>query len=82
MADSHPTPGPEPMATHSSPILREVKAKRPWPPDFSKMSDSDKYRLERKYKRRLRKGYSPGWMKFTGILQILTVTGTIMFTPI
>ncbi|KAJ6260124.1 hypothetical protein Dda_4345 [Drechslerella dactyloides] len=75
MADSHPQPIAGTSAAESSPILREVKAKRPWPPDFSKMSDSDKYRLERKYRRRLRRGHPAAWMKFTGILQILTVTG-------
>ncbi|EPS44161.1 hypothetical protein H072_1865 [Dactylellina haptotyla CBS 200.50] len=76
MADPHSASTAEPAATHSSPIIREVKAKRPWPPDFSKMSDYDKYRLERKYKRRMRHagGHPASWMKFTGILQILTVT--------
>ncbi|KAK6535592.1 hypothetical protein TWF694_002047 [Orbilia ellipsospora] len=72
MADSHSSS----TAAESSPILREVRAKRPWPPDFSKMSELDRYRLERKYKRRARhKGGHPAtWMKFTGILQILTIT--------
>ncbi|KAF3928670.1 hypothetical protein AA313_de0210169 [Arthrobotrys entomopaga] len=76
MADSHPSSHHTPTAD-SSPILREVRAKRPWPPDFSKMSDLDKYRLERKYKRRARhkSGHPATWMKFTGILQILTLTG-------
>ncbi|KAK6359278.1 hypothetical protein TWF696_000441 [Orbilia brochopaga] len=74
MADPRPQTVAEAAAAQRSPILREVKAKRPWPPDFSKMSETDRYRLERKYKRRMRKGHPAGWMKFTGILQILTVT--------
>ncbi|EWC47653.1 hypothetical protein DRE_03273 [Drechslerella stenobrocha 248] len=74
MAESRPPPEAETMASQPSRMFRGIEAKRPWPPDFSKMSDSDKYRLERKYKRRLRRGYPAGWMKFTGVLQILTVT--------
>ncbi|RVD82187.1 uncharacterized protein DFL_006620 [Arthrobotrys flagrans] len=40
------------------------------------MSPSDRYRLERKYKRRVRiRGQHPAsWMRFTGTLQLLTIT--------
>ncbi|KAF3927442.1 hypothetical protein ABW21_db0207624 [Orbilia brochopaga] len=74
MADPSQRPIADATAAQPSQIMREVRAKHPWPPDFSKMSDSDKYRLERKYKRRVRKGHPAAWMKFTGILQVLTVT--------
>ncbi|KAK6504632.1 hypothetical protein TWF481_006571 [Arthrobotrys musiformis] len=58
-------------STPNHPLLR-----RSWPPDLSKMSPSDRYRLERKYKRRVRiRGQHPvAWMRFTGTLQLLTVT--------
>ncbi|KAK6360153.1 hypothetical protein TWF730_006306 [Orbilia blumenaviensis] len=70
-----PTNPPQIPSSTSTPYHHPL-LRRSWPPDLSKMSLSDQYRLERKYKRRVRiRGQHPAnWMRFTGILQLLTVT--------
>lgn len=62
--------------SNSTAPQRIYQAKHPWPPDFTQLSKADKFRLERKYKRRTRlASASPRWMMFTGLLQVATVTG-------
>jgi hypothetical protein len=47
------------------------KAKRLWPPDFSKISPKHQFRLERKYKRRAKlKWARPRWTKAVKIAQL------------
>jgi hypothetical protein len=51
------------------------KAKRLWPPDFSKISPKHQFRLERRYKRRAKlKWARPRWTKAVKIAQ----TGSII----
>ncbi|KAF3219464.1 hypothetical protein TWF106_002187 [Orbilia oligospora] len=67
---------PSMSSSSSSTPYHHPLLRRSWPPDLSKMSPSDRYRLERKYKRRVRiRGQHPAnWMRFTGTLQLLTIT--------
>ncbi|KAF2205197.1 hypothetical protein GQ43DRAFT_386269 [Delitschia confertaspora ATCC 74209] len=56
------------------------KAKKPWPPDMSKMSHTYQFRLEKKYKKRLAmKWLKPGWMKWTRIAQIGVPTAVLIY---
>ncbi|EER23550.1 hypothetical protein CPC735_049200 [Coccidioides posadasii C735 delta SOWgp] len=46
------------------------KAKRTWPPDVSKLSPKQQFRLERKYRRRAKlKWARPTWKKWTKLVQ-------------
>jgi hypothetical protein len=50
------------------------KAKRLWPPDFSKISPKHQFKLERKYKRRAKlKWARPRWTKAVKIAQLSSV---------
>ncbi|OBT58368.1 hypothetical protein VE04_01441 [Pseudogymnoascus sp. 24MN13] len=74
-----------------SPILRALekgpayidtnvyKAKRLWPPDFSKLSTKHQFRLERRYRRRSKlKWARPKWTKAVKIAQL----GSIVFVTV
>lgn len=61
-----------PYTAESNPF----RAKRPWPPDFAKLSQKHQFRLERRYRRRTKlKWARPNWVKATK----LTQWGTIVF---
>ncbi|KAK4952228.1 hypothetical protein LTR66_013798, partial [Elasticomyces elasticus] len=54
-------PKPVPFNIHTNPY----KAKRVWPPDFSKLSHKHQFRIERRYRRRAKlKWARPRWTKF------------------
>lgn len=61
------------LSTGSSPprkAFNPFKAKRKWPPDFSKLSEKHQFRLERKYRRRSKLKFArPRWMKATKLVQ-------------
>ncbi|KAF8852904.1 hypothetical protein BDZ45DRAFT_93596 [Acephala macrosclerotiorum] len=47
------------------------KARRLWPPDFTKIDRKHQFRLERKYKRRAKlKWARPRWTKFVKTMQL------------
>ncbi len=51
------------------------KLKKVWPPDFSKLSEKEKFRFERRYKRRLRLATArPRWDKFIRLAQLSSIT--------
>ncbi|EKG17943.1 hypothetical protein MPH_04800 [Macrophomina phaseolina MS6] len=51
------------------------KAKRLWPPDFSKLPPKHQFRLERKYRRRSQlKWARPRWNKFVKLAQWATIS--------
>jgi hypothetical protein len=53
------------------------KAKRLWPPDFSKLSPKHQFRLERRYKRRAKlKWERPRWTKAVKMVQMGSVVCT------
>ncbi|KAK2877237.1 hypothetical protein FQN49_001312 [Arthroderma sp. PD_2] len=48
----------------------QFKAKRQWPPDLTKLSPKQQFRLERKYRRRAKlKWARPTWSKWTKLVQ-------------
>lgn len=51
------------------------KAKRLWPPDFTKLSTKQQFRLEQKYKRRTKlKWARPRWVKGVKLVQMASIT--------
>ncbi|KAL8735259.1 MAG: hypothetical protein Q9181_002891 [Wetmoreana brouardii] len=54
----------------SKPIFNPYKARKPWPPDFSKLDPKYQFRLERRYRRRQKLKYlRPGWVKGVKLAQ-------------
>ncbi|KAF2432049.1 hypothetical protein EJ08DRAFT_659399 [Tothia fuscella] len=46
------------------------RAKKEWPPDFSKLSPKHQFRFERRYRRRAKLAWArPGWKKGTKLVQ-------------
>ncbi|KAB2575718.1 hypothetical protein BFW01_g11149 [Lasiodiplodia theobromae] len=61
---------------HSNPY----KAKRLWPPDFSKLSPKHQFRLERKFRRRSQlKWARPRWKKFVNLTQWATISFVVIY---
>ena len=72
-----PAGPPLPPFNHSR---NRFKAKKPWPPDMSKMSHVRQFRLEKKWKkRRAMKWMNPTWMKWTKIAQWSIISGVVIF---
>ncbi|KAI0485723.1 hypothetical protein F4859DRAFT_511916 [Xylaria cf. heliscus] len=56
------------------------KPKKVWPPDFSKLSEKERFKFERRYKRRIRLAAArPRWDKFVGLAQLAGVTSVIVY---
>ncbi|KAH7064933.1 hypothetical protein B0J12DRAFT_18898 [Macrophomina phaseolina] len=56
------------------------KAKRLWPPDFSKLPPKHQFRLERKYRRRSQlKWARPRWNKFVKLAQWATISFVVVY---
>lgn len=50
------------------------KAKKSWPPDLEKLSRTEQFRLERRYRRRTKlKWARPGWTKAVKVVQLGTI---------
>ncbi|KAI2611776.1 uncharacterized protein GGS25DRAFT_520087 [Hypoxylon fragiforme] len=57
------------------------KLKKVWPPDFSKLSEKEKFRFERRYKRRVKLASArPRWDKFMRLVQLVSVTSVLIYT--
>lgn len=64
-------------------LTNPYKAKRLWPPDFSKLPPKHQFRFERTYKRRSKlKWARPRWTKFVKLMQFSSIscryTGSIV----
>jgi len=56
-------------------LVTPYKAKKIWPPDFTKLSPQEQLRFEKRYKRRVRlMGMRSRWIKFTKIAQVICIT--------
>jgi hypothetical protein len=52
-------------------LTNTYKAKRLWPPDFSKLPPKHQFRLERKYRRRAKLKFArPRWTKAVKLMQL------------
>ncbi|KAI1139629.1 hypothetical protein F5Y05DRAFT_328820 [Hypoxylon sp. FL0543] len=57
------------------------KPKKVWPPDFSKLSEKEQFRFERRYKRRVKLATArPRWDKFVRLAQLFSVTSVLVYT--
>ncbi|KAI0413994.1 hypothetical protein F5X98DRAFT_378269 [Xylaria grammica] len=56
------------------------KPKKVWPPDFSKLSEKEQFRFERRYKRRVKLAAArPRWDRYVGLAQLASVTFVIVY---
>ncbi|KAI1417925.1 hypothetical protein F5Y13DRAFT_33274 [Hypoxylon sp. FL1857] len=57
------------------------KPKKVWPPDFSKLSEKEQFRFERRYKRRVKLATArPRWDKFVRLAQLFSVTFVLVYS--
>jgi hypothetical protein len=57
------------------------KPKKIWPPDFSKLSQKEQFRFEKRYKRRVKLATArPRWDKYVRLVQLGTVTSELAST--
>ncbi|KAI1381189.1 hypothetical protein F4677DRAFT_119127 [Hypoxylon crocopeplum] len=57
------------------------KPKKVWPPDFSKLSQKDQFRFERRYKRRVKLATArPRWDKIVRLAQLFSVTSVLIYS--
>ncbi|KZF19841.1 hypothetical protein L228DRAFT_30331 [Xylona heveae TC161] len=60
--------------------ISPYKAKKLWPPDFSKLSHKHQFRLEKRYKRRTKlKWARPRWNKGVKVVQFTAITFSIFY---
>ncbi|KAL7624575.1 hypothetical protein AAE478_006142 [Parahypoxylon ruwenzoriense] len=58
----------------------QYKLKKVWPPDFSKLSEKEQFRFERRYKRRVKLAMArPRWDKFVKLAQLFTLTSVLVY---
>ena len=56
-------------------LVNPYKAKKVWPPDFTKLSPQEQFRFEKRYKKRIHlMGTRSRWIKFTKIAQVICLT--------
>src|SRR5204862_5784476 len=70
--ENAPRPHPPLLSNAASSQVHtsQYKAKRPWPPDMSKLPSKHQFRLERTYRRRAKLKYArPVWSKWTKLVQ-------------
>jgi len=61
-----PSPPSEPFNFNNNPY----RAKKRWPPDFSKLTPKEQFRFEKKFRRRNKLAWArPRWSKFTKLVQ-------------
>ncbi|KAI1403336.1 hypothetical protein F4819DRAFT_484778 [Hypoxylon fuscum] len=57
------------------------KPKKVWPPDFSKLSEKEQFRFERRYKRRVKLATArPRWDKYVRLAQLFSVTSVLIYS--
>ncbi|KAI2777562.1 hypothetical protein F4815DRAFT_448135 [Daldinia loculata] len=65
------------VEAYSSPY----KPKKIWPPDFSKLSQKEQFRFERRYKRRVKLATArPRWDKLVRLTQLFSVTFVLIYS--
>jgi hypothetical protein len=56
------------------------QCKRTWPPEFSKLSNTHQFSLERRYRRRTKLKFArPVWTRFTKLVQWGMITGFVFY---
>ncbi|KAI1098026.1 hypothetical protein F4804DRAFT_346662 [Jackrogersella minutella] len=58
-----------------------IYTKKIWPPDFSKLSEKEKFRFERRYKRRVKLATArPRWDKYVRLAQLFSISFILVYT--
>lgn len=74
------TPTSTPASASAAPdgyayVDSRYKPKKVWPPDFSLLSDKEKFRFEKRYKRRMKLATArPRWNRYVQLAQLGIVT--------
>lgn len=64
----------------NAPFFNPYKTKKVWPPDYSKLSEVEQFRFERKYKRRVKLATAtPRYDKFMRLAQFFSITGVLVY---
>ncbi|RYP24888.1 hypothetical protein DL767_008535 [Monosporascus sp. MG133] len=62
-------------------LSNRYKPKKVWPPDFSQLTEKEKFRFERRYKRRVKLATArPRWDKFVRLAQLSSVTFVLVYS--
>ncbi|KAI1339978.1 hypothetical protein F5Y15DRAFT_60493 [Xylariaceae sp. FL0016] len=62
-------------------VYGRYKPKKIWPPDFSKLSQKEQFRFERRYKRRVKLATArPRWDKYVRLAQLSSVTFVAIYS--
>ncbi|KAI0102432.1 hypothetical protein GGR51DRAFT_562605 [Nemania sp. FL0031] len=69
-------------ATRAAPsAVYRYKPKKVWPPDFSKLTQKEQFRFEKRYKRRVKLATArPRWDKFVRLAQLGSVTFVLVYS--
>ncbi|KAI1163096.1 hypothetical protein F5B18DRAFT_350712 [Nemania serpens] len=72
-----------PTSTSAAPDIYvdpRYKPKKVWPPDFSLLSDKEKFRFEKRYKRRIKLATArPRWNRYVQLAQLGIITTVIIY---
>ncbi|KAI1498597.1 hypothetical protein F5X99DRAFT_411891 [Biscogniauxia marginata] len=84
LATSSPVP-PKLRSATKAPLVGiyngRFKPKKVWPPDFSKLSEKEQFRFERRYKRRSKLATArPRWNRFIQLTQLFSVSFVMIYT--
>ncbi|KAI1322114.1 hypothetical protein F5Y16DRAFT_54886 [Xylariaceae sp. FL0255] len=59
------------------------KPKKVWPPDFTKLSEKQQFRFEKRYKRRIAlASQRPNWDRYTRMAQYFVISTVIVYTAL
>ncbi|KAI0015248.1 hypothetical protein F4780DRAFT_764734 [Xylariomycetidae sp. FL0641] len=62
-------------------LLTRFRTKKVWPPDFAKLSAKEQFRLERRYKRRVKLATArPRWDRYVRLAQLGSVTFVAVYS--
>ncbi|KAI1843033.1 hypothetical protein JX266_010722 [Neoarthrinium moseri] len=68
---------PPPPGVYNS----RFKPRKIWPPDFSKLSQKEQFRFEKKYKRRVKLATArPRWDRLVKMAQLFSVTSVLIYS--
>ncbi|KAI0877123.1 hypothetical protein GGS24DRAFT_169397 [Hypoxylon argillaceum] len=78
--ETRPSPPPTGVSAAVAAAISRYKPKKVWPPDFSKLSQKEQFRFERRYKRRVRlAATSPRWDRGVRLARLGSVIAIIVY---
>ncbi|KAH7040599.1 uncharacterized protein B0I36DRAFT_311070 [Microdochium trichocladiopsis] len=76
-----PAPASAPKLSPENIYSSQYKPKKVWPPDFSKLSEKEQFRFERRYQRRVKLATArPRWDKYVRLAQLFSVSFVGVYT--